>query len=245
MDKRYLEKNLLVVEDPKSITAEAFRMLRTNLQFMGVDKPLKVIAVCSSNPSEGKSTVITNLASSFAIAGSKVLLIDADLRRPQVNKIFYLENHVGLSNLLAGGLDLDSVINKTAIENLDIITSGPLPPNPAEILGSAKMEEFLNGIRPAYDMLLVDSPPVNTVADASILATKVDGMVFVIEAGKTTREAVMLAKQQLGKVNARILGVVLNKVKQVGGGYYYYYYYYNDESDAGQNKKGWLHRIFK
>ena len=134
--------NLMVMDDPKSVVSEAFRMLRTNLQFAGVDKPLKIVSVTSGNPEEGKSTIAANLAISFASTGSKVLLIDADLRRPKINKLFLLENHIGLSSLLAGDLPLDSVIRETEIPNLQIITSGPVPPNPAEILGSAKMKDF-------------------------------------------------------------------------------------------------------
>lgn len=229
--------NLMVMDDPKSVVSEAFRMLRTNLQFAGVDKPLKIVSVTSGNPEEGKSTIAANLAISFASTGSKVLLIDADLRRPKINKLFLLENHIGLSSLLAGDLPLDSVIRETEIPNLQIITSGPVPPNPAEILGSAKMKDFLLKVNPMYDIILVDSSPVNTVADASILSSRVDGLILVVEAGSSSRESVMLAKQQLQKVNARILGVVLNKVKDAGSGYYYYYYYYYGNDAPGKKKK--------
>ena len=215
--QQLISNNLMVMDDPKSVVSEAFRLLRTNLQFVGVDKPLKKISVTSSNPGEGKSTVTANLAISIASTGSKVLLIDADLRKPQINKLFFLENYKGLSSLLAGDLPVDSVINETSIENLHIITSGPIPPNPAEILGSTKMKQFLEKVSPMYDVILLDSPPVNTVADASILSFNVDGVILVVEVGSTAREACILAKEQLEKVNARILGVVLNKVKQSGG----------------------------
>lgn len=222
--------NLMIIDDPKSAISEAFRVLRTNLQFAGIDKEVKTILVTSSNPSEGKSTTASNLAASIAATGSKVLLIDADMRRPQLYKIFLAEYHKGLSNLLAGNLPLESVIQKTQIENLDIITSGPIPPNPAEILGSAKMKNFLKQVTAEYDMVLIDSPPVNTVADASILSSYVDGVILVIAAGETEREAVIVAKNQLEKVNAKILGAVLNKVEQHAGGYYYYYYYYGEDN---------------
>lgn len=228
MSTEQIAKNLLVMNDPKSIISEAYRMLRTNLQFMGVDKPIKTVAITSSNPGEGKSTIISNLAASFATTGDRVLLIDGDLRRPRINKFFHLENHIGLSSFLAGDLLLEKVIQETGVPGLDIITSGPVPPNPAEILGSAKMKEFLGKVSSSYDLVLIDTPPVNTVADTSILSTRVDGMILVVEAETTSREAVLLAKQQLKKVNARILGVVLNKVKKTGKGYYYYYY--NDEN---------------
>ncbi|MCG0274841.1 MAG: CpsD/CapB family tyrosine-protein kinase [Thermosediminibacteraceae bacterium] len=236
MDERYPE--LFLMDDPKSVVSEAFRMLRTNLQFASVDRPLKKIMVTSSVPQEGKSTVIANLAICIASAGSKVLLVDADLRRPNIYKLFLLENYKGLSNLLAENLPKDAVINKTKVENLHVITSGPVPPNPAEILGSARMKNFLDQVASEYDMVLIDAPPVNSVADASILSSLVDGVILVVEAGSTEREAAIVAKQQLEKVNARILGVVLNKVKQEkSGGYYYYYYYYGEEGKKRKKKK--------
>lgn len=229
---------LFLSDDPKSVVSEAFRVLRTNLQFSSVDKPLKRIMVTSSVPQEGKSTVISNLALSMASAGNKVLLVDADLRRPNIYKIFLLENYKGLSNLLAEDLPLESVVNETKFENFHIITSGPVPPNPAEMLGSQKMKKFLESVSTMYDMVLIDSPPVNSVADASILSALVDGVILVVEAGKTEREAAAVAVDQLRKVNARILGVVLNKVEQQkGGGYYYYYYYYGEDNERIKKKK--------
>lgn len=227
----------MILDDPKSVESEAFRVLRTNLQFTAIDKPLKNILITSSVPQEGKSTVISNLAITIAGAGNKTLLVDADLRRPKQQKIFLLENYKGLSNIIAENLPLDNVINKTKIANLDVITSGPLPPNPAEMLGSARMKNFIQEINSMYDIVLFDSPPVNSVADASILSTAVDGVVLVIAANSTEREAVLVAKQQLEKVKARILGVVLNKVEQKSGGYYYYYYYYGEDNKKIRKKK--------
>jgi protein-tyrosine kinase len=227
----------MLLEDPKSIVTEAYRVLRTNLQFAGVDKPLKKIMVTSSIPREGKSTVIANLAISVASAGYKILLVDADLRRPKQHKNFMLENHLGLSNLLAENLPLDNVIQKTKVEKLDVITSGPVPPNPAEILGSARMKDFIDEVSSFYDIVLFDTPPVNSVADASILSVRMDGVILVIEANSTEREAAIIAKQQLKKVNARILGVILNKVQQKSGSYYYYYYYYGEDNIKIRKKK--------
>ncbi len=235
--QQLLSNELMMMDDPKSMVSEAFRMLRTNLQFVGVDKPLKKIVITSSNPEEGKSVVAANLAISIASTGSKVLLIDADLRRPKVHKLFFLENYKGLSSLLAGDLKIDDVANETPVENLHIITSGPIPPNPAEILGSAKMNQFIEKASSVYDIIIFDSPPVNTVADASILSSIADGVILVIEAGVTAREAAILAKEQLEKINARILGVVLNKAKQSSEGYYYYYYYYGEGSGKRKKKR--------
>lgn len=235
--QQLLSNELMMMDDPKSMVSEAFRMLRTNLQFVGVDKPLKKIVITSSNPEEGKSVVAANLAISIASTGSKVLLIDADLRRPRVHKLFFLENYKGLSSLLAGDLKMDDVANETPVENLYVITSGPIPPNPAEILGSAKMNQFIEKASSVYDMIIFDSPPVNTVADASILSSIADGVILVVEAGVTAREAAILAKEQLEKINARILGVVLNKAKQSSEGYYYYYYYYGEGSSKRKKKR--------
>ncbi|KXG78342.1 Tyrosine-protein kinase YwqD [Fervidicola ferrireducens] len=234
MEERELE--LFIMNDPKSVISEAFRVLRTNLQFSSIDKPVKKVVVTSSMPQEGKSTVAANLAVSIASTRSKVLLVDADLRRPKLYKLFRLENYKGLSNFLAEDLPLESVITKMA--NLHIITSGPIPPNPAEILGSSKMKKFLDEMATKYDMILLDAPPVNSVADAAILSTLVDGVILVVETGVTAREAAIAAKQQLEKVNAKILGVVLNKIKQdKNGGYYYYYYYYGEEGTKKRKKK--------
>lgn len=227
----------MLIDDPKSVVAEAYRVLRTNLQFSAVDKPLKTILVTSSVPQEGKSMVIANLAISIASTGNKTLLVDADLRRPKQHKNYLLENHIGLSNFLAENLPLDTVINPTKVDTLHVITSGPVPPNPAEILGSERMNKFIEEVSSIYDTVLFDTPPVNSVADASILSSRMDGVILVVEAGSTEREAVIIAKQQLEKVNARILGVVLNKVQQRSGSYYYYYYYYGEEDNERIRRK--------
>ena len=228
---------MLVVVIPQSLVAEAYRVLRTNLQFSSVDKPLKKIMITSSVPQEGKSLVIGNLAISIASTGKKTLLVDADLRRPKQHKNFLLENHIGLSNLLAENLPLDKVLHTTKVDTLHVITSGPVPPNPAEMLGSDRMYKFIEEVSSIYDTILFDTPPVNSVADASILSPRMDGIILVIEAGSTEREASIIAKQQLEKVNARILGVVLNKVQQKGGSYYYYYYYYGEDNRKIRKKK--------
>ena len=227
----------MLIDDPKSVVAEAYRVLRTNLQFSAVDKTLKKVLVTSSVPQEGKSMVIANLAISIASTGKKTLLVDADLRRPKQHKNFLLENHIGLSNLLAENLPLDKVLHTTKVDTLHVITSGPVPPNPAEMLGSDRMYKFIEEVSSIYDTILFDTPPVNSVADASILSPRMDGIILVIEAGSTEREASIIAKQQLEKVNARILGVVLNKVQQKGGSYYYYYYYYGEDNRKIRKKK--------
>jgi capsular exopolysaccharide synthesis family protein len=226
----------LIVADPKSPFAEAFRALRTNLQFTSVDKKVKSILITSSLPNEGKSTVVKNLAYSVALTGSKVIVIDADLRNPTVHKTFNLPNSRGLTNLLIDEGDYEAYLNiDNSYSNLHILTSGPIPPNPAELLGSNKMKKLLSNIQKDYDYVFIDSPPVVTVTDAVVLAPVVDGVILVIQAGKTEIEAVSRAKEILESVKANILGVVLNRVKESHRGYYYYYYYYDDNKP--QHKK--------
>ncbi|AIS51904.1 capsular exopolysaccharide biosynthesis protein [Thermoanaerobacter kivui] len=226
----------LIVADPKSPFAEAFRALRTNLQFTSVDKKVKSILITSSLPNEGKSTVVKNLAYSVALTGSKVIVIDADLRNPTVHKLLYLPNSRGLTNLLIDEGDYEAYLNiDNSYSNLHILTSGPIPPNPAELLGSNKMKKLLSNIQKDYDYVFIDSPPVVTVTDAVVLAPVVDGIILVIQAGKTEIEAVSRAKEILESVKANILGVVLNRVKESHKGYYYYYYYYDDNNP--QHKK--------
>lgn len=222
--------------DPKSPVAEAYRILRTNIEFSSTDRKIKVILVTSSGPAEGKSTTAANTAIAMADANRRVLLIDCDLRKPAIHRMFGLVNIKGLTNILVEGIEYSDITNVTEVENLEIITSGPKPPNPAELLGSRRMKEFLDRVREDYDVVIIDAPPVLPVTDAAVLSQYVDGVILVAGYGVTTFEAAAQAKASLQKVNARILGVVLNGVPvDRGGGYYYYYYYYYDEQ--GRKKK--------
>jgi len=213
-------RHLLTHTNPKSPVAEAFRTLRTNLYFSDLKKSLKKIMVTSAGPSEGKSTILANLAVTVAQTGQKVLLIDADLRKPVMHKIFDLSNSKGLTNLLVEELEPGQVIHRSKIENLDILTSGPIPPNPSELLGSERMEKFLNGIN-SYDIIFIDSPPAVAVTDAVVLSSKMDGVLLVIDCKQVRREMAISAKEQLLKANARILGAVLNRVEYKGEDYRY------------------------
>ena len=177
------EIELIVQHDSKSPISEAYRAVRTNLQFAGADKQLKCISFTSSTPSEGKSTTISNIALAMAQDGKKVLLIDADMRKPVQHRIFGLFNK-GLSNCIAMNMPLDEAIQPSDHPNLDILASGPVPPNPSELLGSQKMDELLRQVKHIYDYVLVDMPPVLAVTDAAVLSQKVDGIVFVIKSGK-------------------------------------------------------------
>ena len=224
-------KNLITQTNPKSPISEAFRTLRTNIQFSSIDKEIRTIVFTSSTPKEGKTTVAANLASSIAMGDKRVLIIDCDLRRPNLHKLYEIPNFEGLTNVLMGERTLDEVLHYGMKESnsLSILTSGPLPPNPSELLSSIKMRKFLENVKLEYDMIILDSPPVGLVTDSAVLSTIVDGTILVIESGKTEIEAAQRAKELLDKVNANILGVVLNKIPMGNrGSYKYSYYQYND-----------------
>lgn len=226
--------SLLAHEKPKSPISEAYRVLRTNIQFSSIDKPVKVIAVTSSGPGEGKSTTISNLAVTFAQSGNKVLLIDSDLRKPRLHKIFGMPNQVGLVNVLTRQESIEGAVQQSLAENLYVLSSGPIPPNPSELLQSQSMKNFLKEASEKFDIILIDTPPVGTVTDAAILSSMVDGMVLVAASAQVRIEELKRSKELLEKVNANILGVVLNKLdKNAQGNYYYYYYYYYGE-DSGR-----------
>ncbi|MCR3921085.1 MAG: CpsD/CapB family tyrosine-protein kinase [Firmicutes bacterium] len=218
------ESKLITSKNPKSPVSEAFRTIRTNIEFSGIDAKIKTILVTSSQPGEGKSTVTANLAVSMATGGKRVLLIDADLRNPTQQRFFPIAPTLGLTNLLLDEtLTLEEVIINPE-DNLFLLTSGPTPPNPAELLGSAKMRTFITSMSEVFDIILVDSPPVLAVADASILANYLDGTILITGAGDVPRERTLAAKEQLTKVKANIIGTILNKAP-MNEGYYYQYYY--------------------
>lgn len=216
--------SVITHREPMALASEAFRVLRTNLQFLGLDEPVKSILVTSATPGEGKSTVTTNLAVAFAQTGSNVCLVDTDLRRPMVAKLMGLENWSGLTTALVGQSSLDNCLQKTAVEGLTVLTSGPIPPNPAELLGSQRMVKLLAELEERFDMVLVDTPPVLAVTDAAVLAPKVGGVLLVTRAGTVARQEVLRAKVALENVKAKLLGVVLGAVKQESRQGYYYSY---------------------
>jgi non-specific protein-tyrosine kinase len=228
---------LVTLNEPRSNFSECFRVLRTNLQFSSYDRPLRTIVVTSPQPTEGKSTTAANLAVVLAQAGLRVVLVDTDLRRPVLHKIFDLPNDWGLTGALFGEyLGTKNVLFPTQVDNLSVIPSGPLPPNPSEILGSQRMESFIEDLKQRTDVIIFDSPPLLTVTDSTVLATKAEGVVLVVDSGTTRRDALQKAVDTLRKVGAHILGTVLNRVNTRSGGYYYYYYsHYYDES--GQKKR--------
>ncbi|WP_143315790.1 CpsD/CapB family tyrosine-protein kinase [Clostridium sp. HBUAS56017] len=212
----------IVEKKPKSISAEAYRTLRTNIQYSSFDKEIRTIVVTSSEPGEGKSTTAGNLAMSFAQAEKRTIIIDCDLRKPSLHKKFKISNLIGLSDVLIGKEKINSAIHEYN-DNLSILTSGKLPPNPSEMLGSKSMSKLLQELRNYFDIIVLDSAPLQAVTDAQILSTKADGTVLVVRAEKTKRDSVIQAKALLDKVGANILGVVLNGIENTRRKYYYYY----------------------
>ena len=221
------ERKLIVQEQPKSPVAEAYRTLRTNLQYAKVDGELKTIMFTSAGPGEGKSTTVANTAVALAQSGKKVILVDCDLRKPVQHKTFKLKNQ-GLTNVLVEHLQVADYIQDTSVENLRLVTSGPIPPNPSELLGSLKMAELLAALKDQADIVLIDVPPVVAVTDASVLASQVDGITLVLDSGTVRPEMAQRAKELLTNANGRILGVVLNRV-EIDDEHAYYYYYYGNE----------------
>lgn len=209
-------------KQPKSVEAESYRILRTNIMYSSFDKEIKRILVTSSEPGEGKSTTSGNLALAFAQDEKKVILIDCDLRKPSLHKKFRISNNRGLSDVIIDRDKLNKCIQKRT-EYLDILTAGKIPPNPSEMLGSQAMSSLLDELSNVYDVIILDSPPVLAVTDAQILSTKVDGTVLVVRAEKTKKDTVTAAKGVLDKVNANILGTVLNGGDKNKDNYYYYY----------------------
>lgn len=223
--KQFSNKNrsLITMLNPKSPISEQYRTIRTNIQFSTVDEELQTLMVTSSGPGEGKSTTTNNIAVVFAQQGKKVLLVDADLRKPTAHYSFRTENHVGLTNVLTKQASLIDAVQATDQENLYLLTSGPVPPNPAELLGSKSMNEFIKNAKEGFDIIIFDTPPVLVVTDAQILANKCDGVVMVVSSGKTENEAAIKAKELLVNAQARLLGVVLNNKSQKESQHYYYY----------------------
>lgn len=228
--------NLIARENPKSPVSEAYRTIRTNIQFAGVDKPLKTIVFTSTTPDEGKSTVVANLGIVMAQSGQKVVILDCDFRNPTQHRLFKLQNK-GLSNCVATGRDVMEIVQNSGTPGLDILTSGPVAPNPSEILASNRMKDVLAELSTRYDYVLVDMPPILPVTDAAVLASSVDGVIMLTAWNQITPAMAKEAKTRLEQAGAKILGVILNKVEvsshSYGYGYGYgYYYNYGCEENA-------------
>lgn len=224
-----------IVTDISEPVEESLRTIRSNIQFCSADKPIKTICLTSCIPNEGKSMTSINLAVSMAGAEKKVLHIDADMRKPRFYKNVNLKLNIGLSNYLSGLADADEVISKTNIKNLDLVLCGPKPPNPAELIGGRRFGELLERMKDRYDYIIIDTPPLGSMIDAAIVASKTDGTIILIEYKAIEIEKAKKVKEQLEKANANIIGVILNKVpKKEMKDYYHYNYYYrkNDSKEV-------------
>jgi capsular exopolysaccharide synthesis family protein len=205
--------SLITLSNPRSPIAEAYRTLRTNLDFSSLDQPLASMVVTSAGPEEGKSTTLANLAVTTAQAGRRVILVDCDLRRPRLHELFGVGNDQGLTTMVVNEAAMKQPpLQETGVTGLQLLTSGPLPPNPAEILGSRRMAEVIELLTGQAEVVFFDAPPVIAVTDAAVLASRVDGVLLVISAGSTKREYVRQAQTLLQKVNARVVGTVLTNV---------------------------------
>lgn len=217
---------LVMIDAPKSPPAEAFRTLRSNMRFSALDQPTRLLLVTSAGAGEGKSTVVANLAAACAQAGESVIVIDADMRRPSLHKLYEADASRGLTNVLMGELSLEQALQSTLVPNLRFLPSGPLPPNPAELIDSTRMSELLTEASKLANLVILDSPPAIMLTDALLLAGQVDQTLIVAAAGQVTRDAYNEVVRLLTHARGNILGVLLNKLKLTTGDYYYYYYYY-------------------
>ena len=227
MNSKSRKGELFVKNHPKSPVSEAYRFVRTNLNYMNPDNPLQVIGITSTAEQEGKSTVSANLGKALSLDLDKVIIVDADLRKPMLNRFFDITGDSGLSDYLSGDLKYEDIIKETGEDNLDIITTGPIPPNPAELLGSKKMKNLIKKLRKDYDKIIVDTPPVMPVSDPVILAPLIDGIILVVAANQTPIELLKKSKSMLDNVNANVIGTILNKYPADTGNKYskdHYYY---------------------
>lgn len=226
LDNTSMEKgvHMMTVASPKSVNAEQFNTIRTNIEFSNVDNTYRNIMLTSSVASEGKSTIAANLAVSFARQGKRVVLVDTDFRRPTINATFSIDNPKGVTTYLTNHeTQLQEIIYGTSVKNLYVIPSGPVPPNPSELIGSKKMSKLIDVLNDNSDLVIYDAPPVLSVTDAQVLSTKVEGTILVVRANKSEKAAVQRAVELIKHVNGNILGVILNDVRGSSNGYYGYY----------------------
>jgi capsular exopolysaccharide synthesis family protein len=242
------KRDLYAYQQPKSTISEAFRGIRTAISYSSQKRENRVYLVTSAGPKEGKTTVAINVATVMAYSGTKTVIVDADLRKPRVHKSFELENVRGLTNLIIGDASVEDVVQPTSIENLYVLPSGPIPPNPSELLGRERMIQILEELRGRYDRILLDTPPIGAVTDAAVLGRIVDSVILVVHAGKTRKKLIERGLEQLAQIDVDVSGIVLNNLKigrkRYYPGYYHYYYYYSsyygsDEpsKSVGKNKQ--------
>ena len=239
--KRHSQRPIpsLIIDTVSGSYAEAYRSLRTNVAFAELGSRVRTIVITSPNPRDGKTTVSSNLAIACAQSGKRVVLIDADLRRPLQHRIFQVSNELGLVYSLSSDSGLNGNLVQTQVPNLTLLTSGPVPANPTELLGSETMRSTLAKLKEHFDIIILDSPPILADADTSVLVRMVDGVLLVLHAGKTPRAAAELAVKQLRKASANILGVILNNIDFDREGYYYQYYYSYYDKEYASDKPVW------
>ena len=232
-------RQLIAWLQARSPESEAYRTLRTNIQFSSVDKPVKTLLVTSSSPGEGKSTTAANLAVVLAQNGQRVILVDSDLRRPVLHKVFDVPNNAGLTTALLANdpAQISAQLQPTEVDNLAVLTCGPIPPNPSELLGSHRMAGLVETLAGLADIVIFDSPPVLAVTDAAVLARQVDGVLLVVDAGHTKEHGLAAAAGELEKTGGNVLGVALNRLDTRRGYNYYYYYYYSEEDGERKRSK--------
>ncbi|MEL6547763.1 MAG: polysaccharide biosynthesis tyrosine autokinase, partial [Myxococcota bacterium] len=236
------ERDQYILENPRSAVAECTRTIRTNLMFMSPETPARFLVITSSSPREGKSTTAINLAIVTAQSGKRTLIVDTDMRRPRLHKSFRVGNDVGISSYIVGESTLDESVQRSPVEGLDLLTCGPIPPNPAELLHTEAFERLLDELRERYDRVIFDSPPVTAVTDSLVLSSMMDGVVLVLHANITTLHSAQIARRRIEDVGGRIFGGVLNDVDlddRRTSEYYqqYYYYYRSPYLDEEQQKK--------
>lgn len=217
-------KSLIISDRPKSVISEKFRGIRTNILFSTAESDIQTVVFTSENPSAGKSTISANVAITYAQAGYKTLLIDGDMRKPTQHYLFNTTNIDGLSNLIINNTDYSKAIYKTDILGLDLLTAGPIPPNPSELIGSENLLEIFQYVKKEYDFIIIDTPPVNTVTDAQLFSEIAKYVVYVLNVQQNDRNAVKKGKELIEKAGAKILGVVLNKMSEDKSSSSYYYY---------------------
>lgn len=222
-------KELIVNTKPKSPISESYRSIRTNIQFANLDKNLQTIMVTSPTAGEGKTTTLSNVALAMADADHRVLIVDCDMRKPRIHKVFEISNIYGMAEILLHGGDYKKALNPTSNENLYIITAGKIPSNPSELLYSNAMKTLIQNLKKDFEYIFINAPPVVPVTDAAIMSNYVDGVILVCASGVIEIELAQKAKESLENVNANILGVVLNKINTKNDKYSSYYYYYGEE----------------
>lgn len=239
LTSKIIERPIVLVDEAPFQVEEAYNSLRTNIQFLSADKKIKKLVITSSGPLDGKTTVSVNLGISMAKSGQRVLVIDADLRKPRVNKIFRINASPGLTNILIEGRDPDKVIVKSKERGVDLITSGPVPPNPSELLGSERMKNLLTKLEQDYDYIILDTPPAAFITDAAVLSQYADGVILVVAHKRSTYEMVDGTVNNLRTAGASVVGMVLTDVElsKMRGGYNYYRYKYHKYYDSGASNR--------